>query len=319
VQDPLWYRMHAHLMTNTALSDSYATLDRSAFVPPGHTGFIIPLDPPHGSVLSTINISMSFVPCSADAWGIYKDPPETFWQTGNYYSDVADPADWEAEAGVYAEIWRFKVLDDNVIEEQFAVWSDHLPEYGYGELIHRESIDLPSGGAPDQNDNDVTRWPVGSVSKSIYAGREYFVKKSFDISAPEDSGLRVDRRIFAYALIIRFIGGPRKEYSGLAMPFAWSDQISPLINTGEDPFYDVPRSFSIRLQPTVATVPDKAASDLFNYGLNRQQYVYGRRVPGPRVADNPFSDSHYAQVAPRVKFRGARLGYLTDRAGNGGW
>jgi hypothetical protein len=267
---------------------------------------------------------MSFVPCSADAWGIYKDPPAAFWQENNYYADVADPEDWEGEAGVYVEVWRFKVLDDLVEEEPFARWSSYLPEYGYGELIHRESIDLPEGGAPDQDVNVASSWQLSDVllPREIYAGREYFVKKSFDISAPEDSGLRVDRRIFSYAMVIRFIGGPRKEYSGLALPFSWSDSAAPhgVLAIGEDPDYYVPQAVSLLRQPISSAVSNKLLSDqFFDSDRSRSQYIYGHRVPGPRVESNPFLDTHSVQVAPRVKFRGARLGYLTDRAGNGGW
>jgi hypothetical protein len=306
-------------MMNDDISDNTAVGDRSIFVPPGHTGFIVPLNPPHGAVLSTVDINLSFVPTKNGIWGIYKDAPTAFWQSGNYYSDVADPAEWESVAGVYVEVWRFATLDTGFDLPALGEWSDHTPEYGYGELIHREDVSL-SSSAPSQNDNDVSRWAslTDATTYKIYAGREFFKKVSFDITAPEDSGLRVDRRLYSYAIVIRFVGGPRRESGGLAVPFSWDDPPAFSITRAGEADYSSYHSFTLIRQPAPSEVSTELDALAFEWGRGSPISIYGKRGVGPRLEHNPANIGRIEE-SPRVKFRGARLGYLTDRAGNGGW
>lgn len=320
VQDPLWYALCTHLTTNDAVSSTDTLISRSAFVPPGHTGFIIPLDPPHGAVLSGADVSLSFVPTSPNHWGIYRDAPESFWQANKYYTDISLGTEWEDMAGVYVEIWRFSILDTGIDVGDFATWSDHTPEYGYGELIHQETIDL-SESPPSQDTNSTSKWLDGNTGSNIevHAGRELFKKKTFEITPSQDADLRVDRRHYAYAMVVRFIGGPRRTVSARAVPFTWADPQIPSSSSGRDLAYVENNIWSLTRQPTVSQVPTIAELTSFPFGETSNLVIYGKRVLGPRVEDNRWNESYRTEVSPQVKFRGARLRWITDRAGDKGW
>jgi len=320
VQDPLWYALCTHLTTNDAISSTDTLISRSAFVPPGHTGFIIPLDPPHGAVLSGADVSLSFVPTSPNHWGIYRDAPESFWQANKYYTDISLGTEWEDMAGVYVEIWRFSILDTGLDVGDFATWSDHTPEYGYGELIHQEAIDL-SESPPSQDTNSTSKWLDGNTGSNleVHAGRELFKKKTFEITPGQDADLRVDRRHYAYAMVVRFIGGPRRTVSARAVPFTWADPQTPLSSSGRDLSYVENNIWSLTRQPTVSQVPTTAELTSFPFGETSNLVIYGKRVLGPRVEDNRWNESYRTEVSPQVKFRGARLRWITDRAGDKGW
>jgi len=318
VQDPLWYALVHHLVNNSGVADTTTLLSRSAFIPPGHTGFILPLDPPHGALLTGLDISMSFVPTSSIHWGIYKDAPAEYWQGSVHYWDVSVATDWEANAGVYVEIWRFNTLDTGLDIEDFAVWSDYTPEFGYGELIHRESIDLSE--TPPSQDVNAGDWLDGNTSSNVnvYAGRELFKKKSFTLSPPDDAGARVDRRHYSYALVIRFYGGPRSTESARAVPFSLGDL--PIAD-GYQPNveYEFNRAWTLLRAPTVSQIPTIPDVLAFPYSDPVPRLIVGKRVPGPRIEDNRWNPSHLTEVPPQVKFRGARLRWVTDRGGDKGW
>jgi hypothetical protein len=318
VQDPLWYALIQHLVNNSSVPDTTTLLSRSAFIPPGHTGFILPLDPPHGALLSGLDISMSFVPTSSLHWGIYKDAPAEYWQSSVHYWDISVPADWEANAGVYVEIWRFNTLDTGLDAEDFATWSDYTPEFGYGELIHRESIDLSE--TPPSQDVNAGDWLDGNTGSNVnvYAGKELFKKKSFTLSGPDDAGLRVDRRHYSYALVIRFYGGPRNTESARAVPFSLGDLS---LSDGYQPNveYEFNKIWTLFRTPTVSQISTEADLLAFPYTDPVPRLIVGKRVPGPRIEDNRWNPENLTEVPPQVKFRGARLRWITDRAGDKGW
>lgn len=326
--DPLWYAMHAHFIGNDTLREENAAISSSSFVPPGQTGFILPIDVPHGALLTNLALSMSFLPSSDSSWGIYKDAPAAFWQLSKYYNEIAVPADWEAQAGVYVEIWRFNTLDIGLDAQDFAAWDSHTPEYGYGERIFQTEISLAAETPPSQQTNSVSRWLDGDgvVTRDYYAGREFFKKISTQITGPEDAALRADRRLYSYALIIRFYGGPRRVDDTASPDLSYAQQIGgsyipDFAGIGESRSYDAPSWYRIARQPTPSEVADRATALTFETGRVSPVEFYAKRDMGVKTL-NGYDWSGYRNAnlnIPRVKFRGARIGWLTDKAGDKGW
>jgi hypothetical protein len=326
--DPLWYAMNAHFIGNDTLREENATISASSFVPPGQTGFILPIDVPHGALLTNLALSMSFLPSSDSSWGIYKDAPAAFWQLSKYYNEIAVPADWEAQAGVYVEIWRFNTLDIGLDAQDFAAWDSHTPEYGYGERIFQTEISLAAETPPSQQTNSVSRWLDGDgvVTRDYYAGRELFKKISTQITGPEDAALRADRRLYSYALIIRFYGGPRRVDDTASPDLSYAQQIGgssipDIAGIGESRSYDAPGWYRIARQPTPSEVADRATALTFETGRVSPVEFYAKRDMGVKTFNgNDWSSYRNANLnIPRVKFRGARIGWFTDKAGDKGW
>lgn len=326
--DPLYYAMQSHFMGNDELREETSQLNSSAFIPPGQTGFIIPLDVPHGALLNRLSLAMSFIPSADDSWGIYTDAPEAFWQSEVYYADVAQPTDWEALAGVNVEIWRFNVLDMNIEEGNFATWTDHTPEYGFGERIYSSVLSLSANTPPTQQRNDVNRWPDGSglSTEDFYAGKELFKKISVALEGVEEADLRVDRRHYAYAIVIRFYGGPRRVDTDRLPSIAFAQTIgqgsTPELGSYlEDRRYDVPDWYHIMRQPSFSEVTDRTETMAFDFSRLSPVPVYGRRDMGPKTSHgHTWSSYRNANLSiPKVKFRGARVGWITDKAGDKGW
>jgi len=334
--DPLWYALHGHLTVNSSWSVNDTEIPRDSFIPPGFAGFILPIDAPHGSVLSEVSLSLSMRPSSPNCWGIYKRAPEIFWKigvgTGATYEDVADTDLWEASAGVLVELWRFNTLDTAFDQDDFARWNEHEPEFGFGEIIWSGEVDLPAVGDNADATNEVEEaWEysapfIGSSPLSVFARKEYFVKKRLHLldEAISAAALRVDRRHFAYALVVRFIGGPRRVPSALgtgpAIPYNLSD--SRDVTGGDaDPGFDAITRVQPMYQPTTDTVSTLAEALSFPFGQRALIFAYGTYDPGPLI-DGTTRWAHRANATlypPNVKFRGARIGWLTDRAGDKGW
>jgi hypothetical protein len=332
--DPLWYALHGHLTVNSSWSVNDVDIPRDSFIPPGFVGFTMPVDAPHGSVLSEVSISLSMRPSSSTCWGIYKRAPEIFWKIGSgaTFEEVSDVSQWEPNAGVLVELWRFNTLDTAFDQDDFARWNEHEPEFGFGEIIWSGEVDLPAVGDNADATNEVEEaWEysapfIGSSPLSVFARKEYFVKKRLHLpdEAISAAALRVDRRHFAYALVIRFIGGPRRTPNALGtgevLPFNLSDAVG-LTSVSPDSSFDFPVIVQPQYQPTTTTVSTLAEAVAFSFGKFGKAIAVGTSDPGPFV-DGDTNWAHRAistMYPPNVKFRGARIGWLTDRAGDKGW
>ena len=267
---------------------------------------------------------MSFIPSHQTAWGIYKDAPPAYWDTNSYFDETAVPNDWEDTAGVYVEIWRFNTIDFNQQEPFFAEWSDLSPEYGFGERIHQSEISLPS--AFSQEENPAYRWLSGVPvdGSNVYGGKELFKKLSVTLSFPEDSAARVDRRHYAYALVIRFYGGPRRVTSGLSLPQLMSGSRS--LSGTDERAYDDERWYRLRRQPILSEITDRADVIAFDTLKRAPLGLLAVQDVGPYVETAGLNWAGYRQSSifgnlaiPKVKFRGARIGWVTDKAGDKGW
>lgn len=274
---------------------------------PGRTGFVVPLNVPHGALLTSLAVSMSFRPSyySGDDdthWGVFRTLYADLVQvlTGEpTAASVLDKSALDTAAGVYVELWRHNNLDMGIEEDQNAEFNESLPPYGFSERLARLTIDLSEKTPPEWNTNQVDAAAVPSYpALNIYAGKEHFERRNWDLLQAVDAAnqqvLRVDRRHYSYFLTITFWGGPRRTaafdgntiYQYPANP-GWGNW--PFLNNG------TASPGSAIEMPTV-----------------RVSAGYPGEYGGPDGSDN-------MDFPPVVKFRGARVGWITDRGGNGGW
>jgi hypothetical protein len=331
VYDPLWYAMQANALYNDTPFSGTNPISRDTFIPCGSVGFIVPIDPPHGAVLTTLSISLSFRPSSPGHWGIYFGEPDSFYESTPLFTDVADAPAWAAKEGVAVELWRFNTVDIGEDEPELARWTDHVPEYGFGERLARSEISLADADSSTMFTENLIpgSWnPPGlGSSTAIKAGREWFKKTTINLqsSAVEDSDLRIDRRVYSYAVVVRFNGGPR-YYSNIVNKYLPHGPGEVTSSTLDAAFDQPARYYQIR-QPVLGTdVTDTPTTLAFEFGrslLNKTIYAY--RDPGPRVEgeerwapEGALSRADYA-YPPQVKFRGAKVGWITDKAGDKGW
>jgi hypothetical protein len=321
--DPLWYAAHADRIDNDR-GETNEDLDTSGFVPPGMTGFLIPLDPPHGSILASLDVGVSIRPHDANRWGIWRDVPDDYKQLGRdgetprSYNEIAGSSTWSALAGYVIELWRHNALDFGVEEPQLASWSDYLPQFGFAERIGQWTVDLSGISPPSQASNTVegvwrmSRFLVEARHEDVYIGRESYRKSNIDLIASLDDGdprLRVDRRHYSYLLVVKFYGGMRYG-TVYDQPFVRGDSGS-WSTDNFDSRWEIPQG--IRRQKNL------------NYGGELAQgTIYGHFDTGyyPDLDADEGSHGEWADskaAPPQVKFRGARLGWLTDRGGDGGW
>lgn len=335
VFDPLWYALHGHLTVNSSWDVNDVEIPRDSFIPPGSVGFVLPLDVPHGALLNEFSVLLSVRPSNPNHWGVYKRPPDIFWKIGRgaTFEDVNRRDDWEANAGVVVEIWRFNALDMEIDQDDFARWTEHEPEFGFGELVWSGDLDLPEVDDYADATNEVENaWEysapfISSSPLSAFARKEFFIKKRLHLATEttDDATLRVDRRHYAYAAVIRFCGGPRRSISLFApeaIPFNVGDSRSITgSDPDSDPGFDVVLRVSPQYQPTTETVSTFADAESFPFGTKANIYAYGKYDPGPLIGGS----TRWAHTAlntlypPAVKFRGARVGWITDRAGDKGW
>jgi hypothetical protein len=274
---------------------------------PGRTGFSIPFDPPHGALLTSLALSMSFRPnyYTGDDelhWGIFRALNATGLITlgsSATVKEVLDKATNDTAAGVYVDLWRHNALDTGIVEPQNAEFSEALPLFGYPERLARLPIDL-SGVAPPTwraNQVDPTKVPVlTGRGAEVFAGQEHFVRRSWDllqaVDAAHHQALRVDRRQYTYFITISFWGGPRGTGT-LDGSTVYEYSRIPVGVMAE-------HNDGITLGGTLGDPTVRVAAG------------YPGEYGGPNNADN-------MNFPPQAKFRGARLGWITDRAGNGGW
>jgi hypothetical protein len=233
-------------------------------------------------------------------WGVFRTlyADNTVITPGDpLVQDALDKTALDTSAGVYVELWRHNNLDMGIEEDQNAEFSEFVPQYGFSERLARLTIDLSEETPPSWATNLVDPAALPAFTGyDIYAGSEHFERRSWDllqtVDAADHHTLRVDRRHYSYFLVITFWGGPRRTstYAGTTI-YQYVDNDGwdkwPSLNTG--------------------TPPDGSAISI------------------PTIRMGAGSPGEYGGLAeavdfpPQVKFRGARIGWITDRGGHGGW
>jgi len=225
------YLPHADRPDNTGSyvdfqnSDDSTKINPDAFVPPGRTGFLIPLDPPHGSMLTTLSFNVSLRPNYAryseeyaSAWtrsfNVWRKQPDGIERRPGKMdrSEWHDRNDWSNCEGFIVRLWRYNSVDfgQGMWEnDHYSGEKDHLPEAGFGELLVEYDVDLSTvseGSKPEMfSENDLST-------------KEYFVKRGIDLrkalsgqsDGRAESALVADRTQYSYYATIEFWAGPRQ-------------------------------------------------------------------------------------------------------------
>lgn len=320
--DPLWYAYQADKLHNN-FGESTENLQVSAFVLPGTTGFLLPLAPPHGAALTSLSVNLSFRPANEYIWGVYFSMPDELAQLGQSgadsvsYPDVANENLWNSKQGVIVEIWKHNSVDFGVEEGQFASWTEHTPEFGFGECIFRQNINISEETIPGRTDNTVENaWEQATsgdtvANRDAYVGKELFVRRTWNLVeyfGSADARSRVDGRQYSYMLVVRFYGGARSTNAGVQLPYVRGD--SPAATSvAAEPRWEIPQA--------ITRLKDDGAFNAFTLA---EGTLYGHYDAGYDTETlNMNAPWGSRAFPPQVKFRGARLGWITDRAGDGGW
>lgn len=174
---------------------------------PGMTGFIGELSPPHGSLLTRLEVSLSFK--SADGrylssantgayqpykrWGVWrsaptKDAPRSEW---------VDEDNWDARQGVVVRLWRYSLYGDFGRQPENTTnteGSGFAAQRGFAELIAETELDLSGEDVGDPDEESF-----------------------FDVvvDAPSSALTRVvDGRRYAYFFTVEFFIGCRRNIEG---------------------------------------------------------------------------------------------------------
>jgi hypothetical protein len=313
--DPLWYPVIAYDGADTEVDRP--SVDR--YVLPGRTGFAIPLDPPHGSQLTDLHLSLSLrpkwvdqAPSTAGRWEIWHSIPndrapvnDTEWQ------EWRDPSEWDSRTGYWIRLWRQHTLDYGKMQQD-RDWgglipgtneptgqTDVRPEFGWPEVIWEQQISLGSA-PPDFDENPALNGDGVS--------REVFRHQTIDLASgiAELQKRTVDRRQYTYYATIEFWIGWRRTISNGVDP---EDPVQRLEDNATH-FTPFRRTVTVSARGTFNQfrsakfqgIPTPYPLDTFTLPLDVGPFV-NNRLGWPMV----------------VKFRGGRLGWITDRPGHGGW
>jgi len=197
----------------------------------GQVGHIISLDPPHGSILSTLHVAMSIRPAGTPGTATSTELLQLNGKTLNWgvvYDVECDVEDkMEALEGYLIELWRYSALPTEnhpqshagatLSSSEVGAWDDFAG--GFSELIHSEVVDLDStafteGVAGQQNDTK-----CGDVGPTVVQGvrNENFILTKIDLTDPfgaakNERMLQVDRRQYSYFVVVKAwgVGTPRE-------------------------------------------------------------------------------------------------------------
>lgn len=284
--DPLFYRVTA--------------ANPQTWVRPGRTGFMIPLDPPHGAKLTAAHFAVSLRPAVSRKETAVGPPlfdvNFQIWATDEEFDDAHTAPDvwgdiptWDAREGFVVRLWRFHALDFG--EDMEVVHSNGAgsngPTTGFSEIILEKVVDLSGVTEPDPEDDT---YETGD--EYTYRGAYNLIAELAAGTAEEQSRLAVDRRHFGYFATIECYGGCRR-----------------IDNSGATDFYAYDYLDAGSYIPyTVNLGASRSASGI--------AYMY---PPDSDPVGSTAGPQYFLSVPPVFKFRGFRLGWTTDRLGHGGW
>jgi len=280
--DPLFYARYAPA---TAPADAISC---------GPTGFLLPIDPPHGARLTGLQLSMStrYTLLKTGSGGSWYAVPQAFrnrpsFGGGRLLSDLSRYALWDEHRGYYVTLYRYNALPFGVRD---SVRTGHsAAEHGFAEPIWRRPLEITTGGYEL------------SGGSTEYRGAEYFHfmnEQLFYKEGPtvvnqygpiDESALTVDRRHYSYFVAVEFYAGHR------SIDAVTTDAD----NRVTDAYLD-------------AVAGDRALMDI-GFG----DAFFERMLPSP--LDLTSSLHTYGFVPGAAKFRGLRVTWATDRPLHGGW
>jgi len=367
--DPLWYYYASGLRSapNLTIAEANDHADipnpgdpagyddyRSTFVPPGRTGFILPLENlPQGAVLSDLSFVLGFQPSFVEDTSAPGTIHSNF-QVWRRWSPVQDlgllgitniartdhekgiKSDWDADEGYIVRVWRRQVFDmgsdlpfpqvppayantkANLLNRQPGEVGGpdyaQMPETGWAEVIWQKEYDLSGVTEPTPADYSLDIKVSSSSSNNTrteFFSNEYLDRRTAnllqdnDVEGPETfqsevaraSKLRIDNSQFEYFVTIEFwIGCRVVDSSG-----TWGMEYTYYSTLEDVGTVDV-RKYDGSTGPSV-------------YGITNR--AYRSKSASPTVSWIEVEDGPAVQtpVPPKVRFRGLRVGYLTDRPG----
>jgi len=334
---------------NTPGYDDY----RSTFVPPGRTGFMLPLDNlPQGAVLSDLSFVLAFQPAMGNDSG--SPARVSNFQVWRRWSPVQDAgilgitnivrtdhekgikSDWDADEGYIVRVWRRQVFDmgsDLPFAQVPPAYADtkaqllnnqpgevggpdyaEMPETGWAEVIWQKEYDLSGITEPAGDDYSLDIKVSSSTTNNTrteFFSNEHLERRTANLLQDNDvegpvtnqseaervSKLRVDNSQFEYFVTIEFWVGCRKVDSA----GTWGNQYEYGISAGD-----------VGTEQVVDY--GGSATPYEVYGLNQRSYR--SRAAFPTVSWIEVEDGPDQNPAPpKIRFRGLRVGYLTDRPG----
>ena len=244
---------------------------------PGPTGFVIPLRPTHGAVMTAIDLSLSFrAALSSPNSATGGQTNFNVWHTlpldeSNTLTEWRTKATWDGVEGVRIRLWRGACWERGTPAEIDADFpGTEAAPYGYVEQIAETTVDLSLISEPDGIANNE-------------AGLEYHVPVRLLLSDATSVPLHhalVDLRVFYYVVTIEFWAGMRQVSSGGV-------------------YYELNANESSYL-PTLSDV--------------RSSGVEGKAVLAPHTWSF-VTDGDKVTLPPAVSFRGGRVVMRTDRVG----
>lgn len=180
---------------------------------PGKTGFVVPLSPPHGAMLSKLQINLGFVPADGRTvpggtlgytqyrtFGVWRSSPTKT----SAFTDWSDLSAWRAREGVTVRLWRYNISgDENQPQHLYSrgtAATDETSLLGFSELLHEQELDLSSESVG-----------TGDVEKQFPV--------VIDMTAGALNKRFCDRRRYTYFATVEFyIGCRRKEGSQCFIP-----------------------------------------------------------------------------------------------------
>lgn len=274
--DPFWYA--AETVATNVVPDR--------FVPPGYTGFLIPLDIPHGARITDVHTALSFTPCYEGQSGsvtanfmVWTEFPEV-----DGIVDWFDKSWWDEKEGYILRLIRHNQLFFGKAEE-LTYTGTETTSVGYSEVIWEETISLADVTEPAFESNEASADAHGGAGHFFQSEHMSRVHRDVYSAATNDAQrtkLIADRRHYAYSLEIVFYTGPRVD--------------------------DGSGSYGVASVNPMAEISVSSGSSFM-----------GEYVPYPSTqVSTPFPLRTVVRP-PVIKMRGARVGYVTDRPGEGGW
>lgn len=317
--DPLWYIYQTF--------SGGTTVDPTSYVLPGRTGFVIPISAPHGSKLAALNLNMSFRPAlrtssrageegtgflmesNFQMWHDMPAPmgnqttPDTSVPIGNWN----DKAAWNAMQGVQVSIWRYHTGDFGQNMPVHAIWGSSGKSSGHSKGYEGDDVDDTSWMGYAQRlftapqllttptEGDYLASPELTPGSGFFGFETHHPiwvpllnqnASSITNGSSGDAGLIVDRRHFSYFATVECYAGMRD----LATDWGYNDDASP-------PPGGLPQGDFFKQQQ-------------ISHGTDTVRTPFDGYEVGAPDADRS------ATYGPVLKFRGARVDYVTDRAGD---
>lgn len=206
--------------TTTYVNLTNSKVNPDAVKLPGKTGFIIPLDPPHGARLTKLDINLSIRPMvsrklnktdntpSAElnySYGIWKSTPSldengTQWLGRDF---------WNVREGYIVKIWRHSLFDsgnyvgdpatDPLTSTTKTVSNHSVPLHGGAECIYKKEVNLRTTAGNPSNYADST---ANIIKEAV---------SRFSETLSSNGNMVANREVYSYFATVEFYIGVRKE------------------------------------------------------------------------------------------------------------